>query len=211
MTDSLLNIDALAAAPIEAIPFRHLVVRQFVAPEILKQLQQDVPPVSRGGSFPPEALKLGPVAQKLMEEMEAPALKAAIAAKFGPDLSDAPSMLTMRVHCREKDGQIHTDSVSKRVTALLYLNPEEEFSNKDGCLRLLRSPDNLEDYTAEIPPTNGTLLVFENGPTAWHGHHAFVGKRLSVQLNYMTNDGVARSELRRHKLSAMWKRLTRAA
>jgi SM-20-related protein len=32
-----------------------------------------------------------------------------------------------------------------------------------------------------------------------------------VQLNYMTTDAKARSELRRHRLSALMKRLTRAA
>jgi SM-20-related protein len=32
-----------------------------------------------------------------------------------------------------------------------------------------------------------------------------------VQLNYMTDDDKARSELRRHRLSAFVKKLTRAA
>ena len=36
-------------------------------------------------------------------------------------------------------------------------------------------------------------------------------QRYSVQLNYMTTDAKARSELRRHRLSAFVKRLTRAA
>jgi SM-20-related protein len=62
-----------------------------------------------------------------------------------------------------------------------------------------------------VPPVNGTLLVFPNGPTTWHGHRRFVGQRYSVQLNYMTTDQKARSELRRHRISALVKRLTRAA
>jgi hypothetical protein len=49
--------------------------------------------------------------------------------------------------------------------------------------------------------------VFPNGPTTWHGHRRYVGQRFSLQLNYMTNDGKARSELRRHKLSALIKGL----
>jgi hypothetical protein len=60
----------------------------------------------------------------------------------------------------------------------------------------------------EVPPVNGTLLVFPNGPTTWHGHRTFVGVRHAIQLNYMANDGRARSELRRHKLSAFVKRVT---
>ncbi|MDX2294304.1 MULTISPECIES: 2OG-Fe(II) oxygenase, partial [Streptomyces] len=112
-----------------------------------------------------------------MAEMEAPRLKQAIAAKLGLDLADAPTMLTVRRHCRDKDGQIHTDSTAKRVTILLYMNEEEAFGAREGCLRLLRSPNDLEDYAVEVPPTRGTLLVFPNGPTTWHGHHKFVGPR----------------------------------
>ena len=98
-------------------------------------------------------------------------------------------MLTARLYTREKDGQIHKDSAAKRVTALVYLNPENDsFSRQEGCLRLLNNPDDLENYAVEVPPTRGTLLVFPNGPTTWHGHRQFVGPRHSVQLNYMTND-----------------------
>jgi hypothetical protein len=53
--------------------------------------------------------------------------------------------------------------------------------------------------------------VFPNGPATWHGHRPYVGPRHSIQLNYMENDGRARSELRRHKLSALVKRFSIAA
>jgi hypothetical protein len=147
-----------------------------------------------------------------MAEMESPALRAVIADKLALDLSDAPTMLTVRTYCRDKDGQIHTDSAAKRVTILLYLNPDQEaFQRQEGCLRLLRAPDDLENFEIEVPPTNGNLLVFPNGPTTWHGHRTYVGPRFSVQLNYMTNDSKARSELRRHRLSALFKRVSLAA
>jgi hypothetical protein len=134
-------------------------------------------------------------------------LRQAIAEKFSMGLDNAPTMLTMRLATREKDGQIHTDSLAKRVTALLYLNPpNDSFARQEGCLRLLRSPTDLEDFAVEVPPTHGTFLVFPNGPASWHGHRTYVGPRYSVQLNYMTNDAKAKSELRRHKLSAFAKR-----
>ncbi len=205
---ALLDIAALAATPVAEAPFRHILVPHFVPPASLARVHADLPRLTRGGSFPPEALRLGPDAAALMREMEGPALRAAIAAKLGLELDDAPSMLTVRLYCREKDGQIHTDSAAKRVTVLLYLNPEQSaFSQQEGCLRLLRGPDDLEDYAVEVPPTNGTLLVFPNGPATWHGHRRYVGQRFSLQLNYMTNDGKARSELRRHRLSALVKGL----
>jgi len=204
----LLDYAALEAAPVAETPFRHILVKDFLPPAALARVHAELPRREKGGSFPPEALPLGPTAKALMAEMEGDRLKQAIAAKLGLDLSDAPNMLTVRLFCREKDGQIHTDSDAKRVTILLYMNPgNERFAAQEGCLRLLRSGDNLEDYAVEVPPTDGTLLVFPNGPTTWHGHKTYVGQRFSLQLNYMTNDGKARSELRRHKLSALVKGL----
>ena len=147
-----------------------------------------------------------------MREMEGTRLREAIAGKFGLDLSDAPTMVTLRGRTEAKDGRIHCDSTAKRVTVLLYLNQATEaFGRQEGCLRLLRGPHDLEDFAVEVPPVNGTLLVFPNGPTTWHGHRQFVGQRYSVQLNYMTTDDKARSEMRRHRISAFVKRLTRAA
>ena len=192
-----------------ADPFAHVVVPHFVPPEFLRHIQADLPPMASGGSFPPESLKLGPAAASLVAQMEGPALRAAIASKFGLDLTGAPVMLTLRGRTREKDGRIHTDSVAKRVTVLLYLNPQTDaWAKQEGCLRLLRSATDLEDYAVEVPPVNGTLLVFPNGPTTWHGHRTFVGQRHAIQLNYMTNDDRARIELRRHRWSAFVKRLT---
>jgi SM-20-related protein len=211
-TDHILDFAALAAAPVSDDPFRHVVVPNFVPRAILAKIHAGLPRIARGGSFPHEALRMGPEARAMMTEMEGPALRDAIAAKLGMALDDAPTMLTVRLYCREKDGQIHTDSDAKRVTVLLYLNPEQEaFNQQEGCLRLLRGPDDLEDFAVEIPPTHGTLLIFPNGPKTWHGHRTYVGARHSVQLNYMTNDGKARAELRRHKLSALVKRLSFAA
>ena len=211
-TDTLLDYAALDAAPLAQEPFPHVIVENFVPPPALARVYAGLPQMTRGGSFPPEALRMGEDARAMMGELEAPRLRDAIASKLGLDLADAPTMVTVRLYTREKDGQIHTDSTAKRVTVLLYLNPEQEaFDKREGCLRLLRSPGDLEDFTVEIPPTRGTLLIFPNGPTAWHGHRPYVGPRHSVQLNYMTNDSSARSELRRHKLSALVKRLSFAA
>jgi hypothetical protein len=147
-----------------------------------------------------------------MDELEGPEFREAVAAKFSLDLAGAPTMVTLRGASREKDGRIHCDSHTKRVTILLYLNPESEaWARREGCLRLLRGPDDIEDFAVEVPPVNGTLLVFPNGPTTWHGHKQFVGTRYVVQLNYMTTDSTARSEMRRHKVSAFVKRLTMAS
>jgi SM-20-related protein len=178
----------------------------------LRAILADMPPLDKRGSFPIDALPLGPNSRALMDAMEGPELRQAIADRFGLDLSDAPTMVTLRGFTNERDGYIHVDSTAKRVTVLLYLNPAADaWTMHEGCLRLLHGPKDLEDYAVEVPPVNGTLLVFPNATNAWHGHRRFTGQRYSVQLNYMTTDAKARSELRRHRISAFMKRLTRAA
>lgn len=207
-----LDYQKLSEMPVGAEPFPHLVVPAFLPADSLRQVLADLPPLRKHGSFPPDSVRLGPAARDLVREMEGDRLRDLIAERFGLDLSAAPTMLTLRGWTCEKDGRIHCDSTAKRVTVLLYLNPDTPaFDRREGCLRLLRGPVDLEDYAMEVPPVNGTLLVFPNGPTTWHGHRRFVGQRYSIQLNYMTTDEKARSELRRHRLSAFVKRLTMAA
>jgi SM-20-related protein len=207
-----LDYAALRTVPVATDPFPHVVVPDFVPPESLRTVVADLPPLGKRGSFPMDALALGASAQALMSELQGPRLRQAIADRFALDLSDSPTMVTLRGWTNERDGYIHCDSTAKRVTVLLYLNPATEaWGQHEGCLRLLRGPGDLDNYAVEVPPVNGTLLVFPNGPTAWHGHKRFTGQRYSVQLNYMTTDAKARSELRRHRLSAFVKRLTWAA
>ncbi len=204
----LLDFAAFARAPVSGDPFPHLLVRNFVPPAALAGIIADLPDIAGGGSYPPSALRLRGAAATLVRELEGAPLRDAIADRFGLDLGGSRTMLTLRGRTREKDGRIHTDSTAKLVTVLLYLNPAgAEWSRQEGCLRLLRGPDDLEDYAVEVPPVDGTLLVFPNGPTTFHGHKTFVGRRYAIQLNYMADDAKARHELRRHRLSALAKRL----
>ena len=206
-----LDYAALRATPVASDPFPHVVVPGFVPPTELPAIFADLPALSRRGSFPIRSLRLGPRAEALILELEGPAFREAVAARFGLDLRGAATMVTLRGQSTERDGLIHCDSTAKRVTVLLYLNPASEaWSRQEGCLRLLRRPDDLDNYAVEVPPVNGILLVFPNAPNAWHGHKRFLGRRYVVQLNYMANDVAARAELRRHRLSAFVKRLTAA-
>ena len=64
------------------------------------------------------------------------ALRQAIAERFGLDLADAPTMVTLRGWTNDRDGYIHRDSTAKRVTVLLYLNPATrgvEHSTRAAC------------------------------------------------------------------------------
>ena len=58
-----------------------------------------------------------------------------------------------------------------------------------------------------MPPGRGTRRACRWGPTAYHGHKPYGGRRRSVQINWMTDDAVMRRELGRHGFSAWTKRL----
>jgi hypothetical protein len=209
----VLDFDRLRAAQVNQDPFAHILLPNFVKPEALAAVTAALPAMRGRGSFPIGALKLGPAAKMAIAGLEGEMFRTIVAEKFGLNLRGAPLMTTLRGNSGEQDGRIHTDSVAKRVTILLYLNPasKEAWARQEGCLRLLRSGTDIEDYAAEVPPVEGTLLVFPNGPTTFHGHKKFVGQRYVVQMNYMTTSVKAKAEMRRHHLSAFIKRLTRAA
>jgi hypothetical protein len=113
-------------------------------------------------------------------------------------------MITVRGRCSEKDGKIHTDSETKIITILVYMNSAWESSG--GQLRLLRSGTNLEDVILEVPPTEGTLLAFRRSNNSWHGHKPFTGPRRVIQFNWVTSEAVVRREQNRHRFSAWMKK-----
>lgn len=207
------DFEALRAAPVAADPFAHLLLPFFIKAQALPAVFAALPAMKGRGSFPIESLRLKAAAQAAIAALKSDEFRAIVAEKFALDLAGAPCMVTLRGNAGPQDGRIHTDSSAKRVTILLYLNPagQESWARQHGCLRLLRGPEDIEDYAVEVPPVDGTLLIFPNGPATWHGHKPHQGQRYVVQMNYMTTSAKAKAELRRHHLSAFIKRLTRAA
>ncbi|WP_114394682.1 2OG-Fe(II) oxygenase [Oleisolibacter albus] len=205
MSADLIDLERFRATALVADPFDHLVVPGFIRAEARDAIHRDYPQVDKPGSHPLPELRYGPVFQQLMQQIQGPEMTAAFEEKFGIDLSAHPTMVTVRGMARAKDGQIHTDSTTKLITVLIYMNPRWESS--DGRLRLLRTPDSLDNPVVEVPPEEGTLLAFRNGPTAWHGHTSVEGPRRAIQLNWVTDDGVVRREQFRHGLTAKLKRL----
>ena len=200
-----IDLAAFQAAPLAREPFAFALVPHFVRSEAMSAINADYPSVALPGSFPLPTLKYGPAFARLIEAIQGPDFTRAVEQKLGIDLKGRPTMVTARGVSAARDGQIHTDSRTKLVTVLIYMN--NEWEAKTGRLRLLRSPDNLEDVIAEVPPDEGTLLIFKNEPNAWHGFHAFEGPRRVIQLNWVTDMGVVRREQFRHRVSAFFKRL----
>jgi SM-20-related protein len=205
MTTATINIDALKATPVQQEPYPYLIVPGFVRAEAMEAIEADYPTVELPGSFPLPTLTYGANFKRFMDEIQGPEMTAVVAEKFGVDLAKRPTMVTVRGRCRPTDGQIHTDSTTKLITVLIYMNGKWE--KPGGRLRLLNSADNLNDAFAEVPPDQGTLLVFRNQPNAWHGHESFDGPRRAIQLNWVRDEGVVVREKIRHSISAFFKKI----
>ncbi len=202
---TLLDLDRLRAAALCRDPFDFVVVEGFVRRDELRPLVADFPHVPGHGSFPVESLACGPLFSRLVVALTGPALRGAVEEKFGLDLDSRPTLVTVRGRSDGKDGRIHTDSESKIITLLLYLNLAWE--RPEGRLRLLRGPDDIDDYVREVAPLAGTMLAFRRSVRSFHGHRPHVGERRMVQLNWVTEPAVIRRELNRHRWSARWKAL----
>ena len=200
---SMLNLELFRRTPLVREPYEHLILPEFVRVEFLEQVEADFPQIDKGGSFPLSSLCFGETFAALTAELLDGDVRTAFAEKFDLDLVDRPATLTVRGRCRAKDGKIHTDSRSKLITVLVYLN--NDWKGGGGQLRLLRS-NNIDDMVAEVPPHAGTLICFRNRENAWHGHTSFEGPRRALQLNWVVNEAAARKSERRHGRSAFWKR-----
>ncbi len=200
-----LDIPALRATPLKTAPYDYLVVPGFIRADRFPDVVADYPGVPGPGSHPLSELEIDGHFQGLLDELDGPEFRAAIEQKFGLDLSSRPTMFTVRGECRASDGKIHTDSATKIITVLLYMN--EKWDKDGGRLRILRNGSDLDDYVEEVQPHGGTLLVFRRSESSWHGHEPFQGPRRAIQMNWVTDKSVVAREQGRHRLSTTIKKL----
>ena len=201
---ALINLEAFRTAAMATEPFKYTVVPAFLNTDEAQAVRRDFPEIEHAGLYPVEATSPGPKFQELIHELTSPRVTAAFSEKFDVDLTNRPTMITLRGRCQVKDGRIHTDSEAKLLTALLYFNDGWEAGG--GRLRLLRS-DDINDVIAEVPPNLGTLIAFKRSDKSFHGHEPYVGVRRYVMINWMTSGLAAQRELMRHKLSAQTKKV----
>ncbi len=202
---SYINYEQWQELPLHRDPFDFFVIPRLFKPEFHEELNRDFPAIAKGGSYPLSGVLGGPSFARLVDELRGDAFRAEIERKLEIDLAGRPTMVTLRGVSRVKDGEIHADSRTKLVTVLIYMNMR--FTGDSGQLRLLRNDFDLENYAAEVAPHRGTMVAFRCTPNAWHGHQRFVGERRSIQLNWLVDEGVARREERRHRVSALVKKL----
>ena len=200
---TILDLAALRNADVVREPYPHFVVEDFIHSEHLASILEGFPNGLQGGSYPLDQVRHSDALGSLIEALDSEALRELVSAKLRVDLDDLPTLVTLRGHSRMTDGKVHTDSKSKRVTLLLYLNELREVQG--AHLRLLRSPD-IEDAFREIAPCPGTLVGFSVTEICWHGYRPYAGPRRSVQLSFVTSEATADRHLGRHRLSARFKR-----
>jgi hypothetical protein len=200
-----LDFAALSATPVKTNPYDYFVVPNFIRADRFRDVVADYPSVPGPGSHPLPQLTVKGHFKGLLDELDGPEFRQAIEEKFGIDLSSRPTMFTVRGECRASDGKIHTDSVTKIITVLLYMN--EKWDKDGGRLRILRNGTDLNDYADEVPPHGGTLLVFRRSENSWHGHEPFQGQRRAIQMNWVTDRSVVAREQGRHRISTTLKKL----
>ncbi len=201
----MLDLAAFSATPLVREPFEYLVLPGFVKADARERVNAAFPRVERPGSFPLSELDFEADFAQLMDELNGQPMRDAFEQKFGVDLAGRPTMITVRGRAGQKDGRIHTDTASKIITVLIYMNSRWEADG--GRLRLLRSADDLDDVILEVPPEEGTLLAFRRSDNSFHGHKPFIGERRVIQFNWITDQRVVDRELKRHRFSAWTKRV----
>ncbi len=200
---SVLNWSAIQSATVKNDPYPYFVVEQALTLQSMKPVSMDFPAIGDGGSYSLSALTYGPSFRQLVADFDSPQLRRVIEEKFAVDLHNRPMVATARGYSRAKDGRIHTDSKSKLITVLVYLN--EQWSAEAGRLRILRSKNNMDDYVSEVTPTVGRMIAFKVTPNCWHGYPSFEGVRRSLQVNFVTNEAAVAKHGKRHGLTAKLK------
>jgi hypothetical protein len=196
----MLDYDRFATTPLAHAPYEHMVVPEFLPRAASVAAAASFPAPDLPGVLPAPTAPNDDACGRLLTELRAPRLTQVFAEKYGLALSTDTLMITLRARTRPQDGRIHTDSESKVITALIYLN--DDWDSAGGRLRILRGGNDIDDMAAEVPPIAGTLITFRRSDRSWHGHKPFDGPRKAIMLNWMVDTAAARRETLRHAVSA---------
>ena len=202
----MLNFELIKKAEINSEFYPFFTVQDvFINKQDHKKIAADFPNLNKGGSFPSSSVSYGESIQSLLDCLEGDQMRNILENKFGIDLKDKPVVSTFRGYSRIKDGKIHSDSKTKIITVLLYLN--KNWDKSSGLLRMLREENNIDNYITEIPASMGSMVAFKVTNNCWHGFIPFEGKRCSIQLNYLYKEALSQHTIR-HKLSSFFKKLS---
>jgi SM-20-related protein len=204
---NFVRLDAIRNAVVVREPYPYLVAHGVLAPETMTDINNDFPDIPKAGFFPLLTMKRQGAFDRLLSDLESPALAALLTEKFGVDIRGKPQIITVRKWSAAKDGRIHNDGEAKVINSLLYLNPSWPGEDAGGRFRVLRSDKGFDDMAAEVSPDFGTFLAFVRTDNSWHGHPPFVGERRVIQASWLRNmDDYKRKETR-GRLSLFFKKI----
>jgi hypothetical protein len=192
-------------------PFPFIVAFDQLPRDAQPALATDFPRYAGAGFFPYDPADCGPSINRLVADLTGPSFAHELGARLGvPDLASRPTLVTLCRALNSRHGTVHTDSLSKVVTALLYLAPSWPDTSA-GCLRFLARQDNLDDLVVpEVKPLYGTIAAFRRTENSWHGHVPFEGERHVIQVAWLVDEEAKSRKTRRGRLSRFVKWLTGA-
>lgn len=210
--DALLDTERLDAAPAGAreTPFPLFVVDAMLPDDAatVAALDADFPRYRSAGFFPYAEDDCGPSVRRVVEQMTSREFGDAIGRRLGIEgLGAKPTLATLCRSLNLRHGTIHTDSRSKIVTALLYLNRSWP-DTSGGCLRFLEKIDDIDaTVVPEVRPLYGTLAAFKREDNSFHGHLPYEGERRVIQVAWLTSEEEKLRKTRRGRFSRGLKRL----
>ena len=204
MTLTVLNADAVRAAPLANEPYRYFLGSGVLREEVIPDLKRDFPTITKPGYLTVDEVDLKGRFKTLIEQIESAEFSDVLSQKFGTNLHPYPRLTTIRKLSQAKDGRIHTDGPSKVMTLLIYMNDDWQ-ADGAGRLRVLYDGANFEPYAAEVPPTMGTVFAFLRADHSWHGHKPFTGERRVVQTAWITDAKEIERKRKRNGMAQFFK------
>ena len=201
---SVLKLDELKNATVSSSPYPYFVVENSIVESEVQAVIKDFPKIEQGGSYNIEDVEIKPHFAQLLASVDTPEFRQILTEKFEVDVMKHPMMITLRGFSRQKDGRIHSDSKSKLITILIYLN--ESWDAPTGRLRILNDDKDIHNYVTEINAGPGSLVAFKVTDNGWHGYIPYEGQRQSIQSNFLTSEKANAKHKFFHGLSAKLKK-----
>lgn len=201
----IIDYAAIENTAVEQTPYPYFGIDNVFSENSHQALLNDFPVIKNGGSLPLDAIEVTGELARLVDEINSDQFRQVMAKKFDVDLTDKPIVITARGFSRQRDGQNHTDSKTKLITVLLYVN--DGWDSPNGRLRMLNGND-INDYAAEFSSSIGQMIAFKVTDNCWHGYQSYEGQRQSLQINYLAEEKYTNHHVYRHKLSAFFKKVT---
>ncbi len=189
-------------------PFSYLIAGGMLRADAREALQHDFPRYPEAGFFPHRADDCGASVNALIAQILAAGFADALGDRLGvTGLSKLPALVTLCSRLNRRHGTIHTDSRSKVVTALVYLENDWPHGS-EGCLRFLSRIDDIESLVApELLPIYGNLAAFRRAENSFHGHLPHEGERRVVQVAWLTSEDELLRKQKRGRFTHWLKRL----